>query len=279
MEFWLIGGKKSPELSSLVIVTFIAHRIAEYNRTVENKKKAENLTFGIYPSGEPQDHEYNFRWELGLDIMYQFSRSLHKDPILRCQAFPHFPEPISLFVLCFLSHFNNILLSKNQASIVEELEKYTPYFEGWFDKIDIKVWADIKRRVGKKEVQKYKSGSPFKELLRFVRNTSAHITELKVSKRILKSDLDSFYRYIDARFPVFLMIAYRVAYTFCREEDWFQYFLRCDDICNGILKEKPEFLCTYGSERLMSLLMTAYRPRGDGIQSLCSQNGEIVLEL
>lgn len=240
------------------------------------------LTGRNHPSGETQDHENNNRWlfRLGLDIMYLFSPSLHEHHELRWQAFPRFPEPISLYVLDFLSRFSCILQSKNPApnsDLVNELESYDPYFKGWFDKIHIEIWADVEKRLGKKEVEKYKSGSPrcrspFKQLLRFVRNTWAHITDLKVSKEILNLDPNSFYSYIDARFPIFMMIAYRVAYKFCRKEDWFEFFRR-DDICSGILKEKREFLRTYAKKRLRSLFMMTQRRHTDSIQS-----GQIVLE-
>lgn len=93
-------------------------------------------------------------------------------------------------------------------------------------KWDEKMEAAFIDNIGRYRRYKYDS---IRDLLRVIRNKSNHYRELPQDiQDLLGPHPEGFYNYFCSRFPKLLIEVYNVIYRYCKEEEFFQKYVKSD---------------------------------------------------
>ncbi|KAL6317086.1 hypothetical protein AAG906_029838 [Vitis piasezkii] len=194
------------------------------------------LTGGKHPYGDNLERDVNIvnnRKDLFLienipEAVDLFSLLLEPDPDLRPKAMDVLHHPFfwsSEMRLSFLRDVSDRVEledRENESQLLKELESIgTLALNGKWDE---KMEGAFINNIGR--YRRYKFDS-VRDLLRVIRNKLNHYRELPSDiQEILGPVPEGFNLYFSSRFPRFLIEVYKVIYTHCREEEFFQKYIQ-----------------------------------------------------
>ncbi|KAJ9673274.1 hypothetical protein PVL29_023085 [Vitis rotundifolia] len=194
------------------------------------------LTGGKHPYGDNLERDVNIvnnRKDLFLienipEAVDLFSLLLEPDPDLRPKAMDVLHHPFfwsSEMRLSFLRDASDRVEledRENESQLLKELESIgTLALNGKWDE---KMEGAFINNIGR--YRRYKFDS-VRDLLRVIRNKLNHYRELPSDiQEILGTVPEGFNLYFSSRFPRLLIEVYKVIYTHCREEEFFQKYIQ-----------------------------------------------------
>lgn len=195
------------------------------------------ITGGRHPFGDHLERDVNivknqkdlFLVEYIPEAEDLISRLLNPDPELRPKALEVLHHPMfwnSELRLSFLRDTSDRVELEDRVSdsdILKALEGIAPTALGggkWNEKMEPAFITDISRH------RRYKFNG-IRDLLRVIRNKLNHYRELPNEIQELVGPVPEGYdNYFASRFPKLLIEVYKVVCKYCREEEWFQKYIK-----------------------------------------------------